>query len=326
MTTGILFGLGAAVFHSLCFLSTRVFVSEGRSAIRLLALGHIAMGLISLMVLPFIWPEDMPSLISLAGVLAQMVFAYMAGQCAIFIALRKSDASRVSPLLAIKIPVLAIIAIIFLNEPQSLLQWFGVATCVLAAYILSCTGGKLPWKSLVAIIFSAVCYAISDTNIFKCVKSMEEYLSKPHAIAFAMALTYVLCGIVGVALLPLSGKKPLKDLPRAIPFAISWLLAMVCLFSCFSIVGTVYGGILQSMRGIFSILLGVLLSHMGIVHLETRNSRDVVLKRLAATVLTCAAIGIYAYGKNSRPIPELPADLPAITYTQPANAAAQRAE
>lgn len=51
------------------------------------------------------------------------------------------------------------------------------------------------------------------------------------------------------------------------------LAAMFFLFGCFGTIGVVYGNILQSLRGVISILVGFLIARMGFVSLEEKVGR-----------------------------------------------------
>ena len=73
----------------------------------------------------------------------------------------------------------------------------------------------------------------------------------------------------------------------------AWLVGMMCLFICFEAVGVVYGNILQSTRGLISIVIGAHLAGLGMVHLEQKHPRHVVLRRLGAAAMMCAAIALY---------------------------------
>ena len=53
--------------------------------------------------------------------------------------------------------------------------------------------------------------------------------------------------------------------------------------------------ILQSTRGIMSVVLGATLAHHGWHELETRIDRQMLIKRVIAAALMTAAIGIYVW-------------------------------
>ena len=87
------------------------------------------------------------------------------------------------------------------------------------------------------------------------------------------------------------------DWLHALPFAATWLLSMVFLYACFAFVGPVFGNILQSTRGIISIVLGAGLARLGLEHLEQKVSRPVLRQRIGAAILMCAAVWLFQTGR-----------------------------
>lgn len=71
------------------------------------------------------------------------------------------------------------------------------------------------------------------------------------------------------------------------------MIGIVFLFACFEQIGTVNGNIVQSTRGIWAIVLGVLLARCGHTYLEEKTSWPVVMRRLFATLLLMLAIVLY---------------------------------
>ena len=84
----------------------------------------------------------------------------------------------------------------------------------------------------------------------------------------------------------------------ALPFAAAWLLSMVFLYACFALIGPVFGNILQSTRGILSIVLGAGLARLGVEHLEERVPRAVLLQRIGAALLMCIAVWLFQTGRR----------------------------
>jgi cytochrome c biogenesis protein CcdA len=72
-----------------------------------------------------------------------------------------------------------------------------------------------------------------------------------------------------------------------------WLLGMAGLYTCFGLVGVVFGNILQSTRGMMSIAIGAALAHAGWHALETRVDPQTLVRRLLAAALMTAAIALY---------------------------------
>lgn len=62
----------------------------------------------------------------------------------------------------------------------------------------------------------------------------------------------------------------------------------------FAFVGPVFGIILQSTRGIMSIIVGVAVSRLGLLHIEAHITHNVFIQRLAAALLMTIAVALYA--------------------------------
>jgi len=76
---------------------------------------------------------------------------------------------------------------------------------------------------------------------------------------------------------------------------VSWLGAMLLLFGCFQVLNdVVWGNILQSTRGLISMVLGAAVAGAGMVHLEKKVARGIFWRRMAAALLMSAAIALYA--------------------------------
>jgi drug/metabolite transporter (DMT)-like permease len=292
---GIILGLIAGFTQSVSYIFSRMFVTRRHSSpMQLLVMGHIVMGIFSLAILPWLWWGDIPSICSFIWPLSAVTVFYLLGQLAFFIALKQSDASRISPLLAFKIVFLALLTSILLAQPLKIIQWGGVFLCVVAAFLLNNTGGKLPWRSFLFVLAACLFYSLSDMNIKILINRLDS-LGTMHAIFFSVCSSYVFCGLIGLLFLPWVRGCSWGNLLYASPFALSWLIAMFFLFASFALVGVVFGNILQSTRGIFSIVIGAGLAKIGWEHIESRTSRIVFIRRLAAAVVMCIAILLYVY-------------------------------
>ncbi len=298
MVSGILYGLGAATFQSISYLCSRLFVGRfQRSAIYLLSISHIIMAVMSIVLLYFIWPKRMPPLEEYILVLIGASFFYLAGQACLFMALQRSAASRASPLLGLKVFILALICVLFLDQSMNVFQWIAVLLSVAAAFLLNQSGGSMPWQSIAWVLGACLGYSFSDLNIRSLVDHFS-YLGMAYGSTISVCLSYLVCGLAGgIALFFL------RNLNRsmwtyAIPFSLSWFAAMILLFACFGSIGVVFGNIVQSSRGMISILLGTLVASAGFVKLEEKVGRSVFVRRLAAALLMAAAISLFYFSAS----------------------------
>jgi len=296
---GILLGLGAALSQSLSYLCSRWFVQRrGHTPVDLLILSHILMGGLSVVLLPFVWPATMPRLGVYAVALVCAALFYLLGQACLFVALGRCDASRVSPLLALKVFILALISVAFLHQTLSLPQWGAVGLSVLAVAVLNGTGGRMPRDAAVWTLLGCVAYCFSDLSIRGLMRHFE-YLGLVRASLVTVCLSYIVCGSAGLVALGVLRRPAARSVAswaNAAPFAVTWLVAMLLLYACFGRIGVVYGNIVQSSRGLISIGLGWLVAAAGHVVLEQRVSGGVFVQRAAAAGLMTGAIALFYLG------------------------------
>ena len=303
MVLGVIYGFVAALGQSISYFCTRLFViRRDQGVIRLLVLGHLLMGAASALLLPLVWPERMPPVGAFFWPLMGAAGLYLLGQAGFFFALRYIDASRVSPMLGLKIVILAAITVVILDHPLSPLKWAGVVLSVAAAFVLNYSGRSLSWRVLGGVLFACVMYSLSDLSVRRLVDAVRLVDGCPAELGLVRAslvsvfMTYVLCGLVSLPLLRWAGPKALGDLKYALPFAASWLGAMIFLFACFGSIGVVFGNVIQSTRGLMTVLMGAGIAALGMVHLEGRTTRAVLLRRLGAAAMMSGAIILFVVG------------------------------
>jgi hypothetical protein len=281
-----------------------VAVPGGGASRQLLVLSHLWMGLFALLVIPFIWPAEGLHFANFLRPLLFNAFFYLLGQVGLMVALKHTEPSRVSPLLGFKIVILALMAS-FIPQPQSAvgvasglttLQWVAVILCVVAAVSLNFSGAALRRRAIFAILFACLSYSISDWNIGLLVAGIREgtSLSYVRAACLGGCLSYLLTALIVTLLLPFYGTRAPAAWRDSFPFAAAWFGAMLFLFSSFALVTVLYGNILQSTRGLMSILMASLLIKLGHHHLEAHATRAVFLRRLAAGTLMFFAVALYA--------------------------------
>lgn len=296
MFLGLVLGLCAAFFQSCSYLGSRWFVGRyPGGSVRLLALGHVWMGAVSIVLAAAFWPDTMPAFGTYAYSLLGTVGFYLLGQMCLFLALRHTDASRVSPLLGLKVLMLALMSAVFLDAHYSIQQWSAVGLSILAAVMLALSGGTIARDSLLWAVAACLPYCLSDMNI-KLLVGHFDAMGLLGSSVFATAITYLFCGLLGGAMLVFLPKADKRQWRDATPFAAAWLISMLFLYACFGQIGVVFGNILQSTRGIQSILMGAIIAHWGMVTLERKIHRGALLERIAAAILMTAAIALFYLG------------------------------
>jgi drug/metabolite transporter (DMT)-like permease len=298
---GIAAGFFAALMSAVSYLISRHHGSRGGSSLRLLVLAHGLMGLACLPAVAWLWPTALPPTGPWVIPLVGSATSYLVGQAFVFAALGRADASRVAPLLGLKIAMLAGITTLLPGTRLDLQQWLAVALCVAAAAMLQRRGGLQP-AALGYTLAACVTFALSDLCIVGLIDGLQGAaieagapLGRLHAGVLAMAVTYVLCGCLAAIMLMTTQGRPQsgRDWKAAACYATTWLVGMATLYTCFGLVGAVFGNILQSTRGVMAIAMGAALAHLGWHEIETRVDRQTLLLRVVAAALMTAAIALY---------------------------------
>lgn len=296
---GVLFGFLAAVFQSLSYVFSRSYVARpGNSPVALFGQMHVLLGVIALAVLPLCWQENAWNIRAYGLPMAGAAGFYLIGQLLLFQAMKLTDASRISPLLGLKILMLSIISVSVLRVTVTPLQWLAVAMSIVAALGLNYSGGRMPWTAFIAVLGACFVYSLSDLSIV----SLTRVLAPDgglRGIILATCLTYIAASSVGLAATAFGSRedRAAANWGRAAPVALVWFLAMICLYACFNWIGALFGNIMQSTRGPLSILLGAWIASLGHHHLEKSISGLTLIRRIASAILMCAAIALFMYEK-----------------------------
>lgn len=291
---GVLCGVMAACGQSAAYLLSRRFIVERqRSPAQLLAISHTMLGLGGIVTLAATWDAPLLEPTSYIWFAIGAGGFYLLGQAGLFTALRMTDASRVSPLLGLKVVVVALLWGGLMAQPITPMQWVAVALAVAAAFVLNYTGGKLPPGALIAALLACLGFGLSDLHIVQLIAAMGDGPRSFPATMRAVALTYLFCGIVSAALLPWLGSRRRSDWAGALPYASVWYVVVVLLFSGLALAGPVLANIALATRGLWSIALGALIAAVGLEHLERRASLGVLIRRTIAAAMMVAAIALY---------------------------------
>ena len=290
MLTGILMALLAAGSQSAAYLFSRTFE---KGAFHLLIISHIHMGIFSLLLIPFVIPPLFPPLSTLLPVLFGSGLFYILAQCSLLFALSKTEASRISPLLGLKILFVAGVGVLFFDLHLDSYKWCGIGATALGGWVIN-SSGKSPHPSAVPLVlFSCLCYSLSDLTITLLVHLFPHF-STFKASLFSVSLIYLFLGILALPCALLKKSISHKTLSQSFPYSLSWFLAMVFLFSAFATIGVVFAVIVQSTRGIISITLGYLIG-LGADNqeIEQRISTSLLLHRLIGACLMTAGVAFF---------------------------------
>jgi len=299
---GVVAGFVAAISSAVSYLISRHHVSEGGSSPRLLLLAHAIMAAACAPLAWLLWPDNLPVSSRWLTPLFGSSGSYLCGQFVVFAALARADASRVAPLLGLKIAMLACIVSCLPGDPLDVRQWIAVALSVLAAAMLQ-RGGGMPAAAVWFTLAACVAFAVSALFIVGLIDGLQATaraadvpLSRLRSGCVAMLVTYALCGGLAacvLALRPSLRPTSRRDWNAAARYAAMWLLGMAGLYTCFGLIGVVFGNILQSTRGMVSIAIGAWLAHAGWHEIETRVDRKTLVRRFVAAGMMTAAIALY---------------------------------
>jgi drug/metabolite transporter (DMT)-like permease len=299
---GVAAGLVAALASAVSYFISRHHASRGGSSLRLLVIAHALMGAACLPAAWLLWPAGLPATRTWIAPLLGSSCSYLAGQAVVFAALARADTSRVAPLLGLKIAMLACIVSCLPGERLDLRQWVAVGLSMAAAAMLQRGGGMRP-AAVGFTLAACAAFAVSDLFIVALIDGLQQTatvagqpLGRLQAGILAMIVTYATCGgiaAVSLCLAPAVRPTTRDDWVAGGRYAIIWLLGMAALYICFGLVGAVFGNIIQSTRGMLSIVIGAALAHAGWHGLETRLDRGTLVRRLLAAALMTAAIALY---------------------------------
>jgi len=306
VTTGILLGLLAATCQSSSYICSKIFSERHPNlTLEFLLYTHFQMFLVSSIITVYYWPSHLPPLEDYAIDFLLMVFPYFVAQSLLIFILKTHPASKISPLLALKIIILICISMVFMDKTYSTPQWLAFAMVIGAAFLLNKISGGIGLKHIFLIFFACIGYSLSDIYIEKVVSHFS-YMGEIKGKVFTTSLCYTFLGFVVIPILPFVKRLSKKEFVDAIPFSCAWLLAMMFLFSSFGLIGAVYGNIVQSTRGVISILIGSIIAWKGYVHLENTTNFKVFFKRIfAALLITLAIIVFNLYKMDVLPIAEI---------------------
>lgn len=272
MALGIFLAFLGTILQLVSYLLSRAFLAgAGRSPWQLMNLSHVIVGACSLAMLALILPS-VPAMPDWGRFWLPFLLSgglYFGGQICFLLALSKAEASRLAPFLGLKVVILALLMLTLRGAVFSGTQWLAVGCSAVAAVLVNWTGGKLPGLSLGLILLAAFGYAASDMFM----KDMIEICSVMGGFAragFPMCMEYLLCGSVGLVWLVLARGFRRDSLLPALAPSLLWMAAMLAMFSSFGLISVVYANIIQSSRGVLSILVGAAVAAMGFGTVESK--------------------------------------------------------
>ena len=297
MSSGIILGIVTALMQSLSYLASGYFIRKHDSTLKLLITSHVAMGIVSAALMPFFWDRTMLELpVTVWWCLMVWILMFMLGQTGFFISQKLIEPSRLASLLGLKIVVLSLIWIFFFHQSLNFLQITGVILSVSAAFAMNWSGGsRFEIKSLLPLVVTLVCYSVTDLSETRMVLLCNKGDIGRAGIAVTL-LCYTVLGLCSLPVLCKTGWN-LKMQCHALPFSLLWLGSQMTLLICFGIIGPVFGNVIQSSRGLFSVVFGVIVCRLGFDVMEKSASGKLWLRRALAALLMIGGIACFSFGK-----------------------------
>lgn len=283
-------GLVASLLGAFCQALNYVFTQKCQQATQLgtahlVVAVHLGLGCIALV--PFVGFGFWQYLtIETLKPLMAINLPYFAAQAFLIQAIQRSDASIVSPLLALKIPVLAVLSIILFTQSLSLQQGLAILSILSLALYLSRSAGTLDWMPMLLVLASSFGYALSDIAITDFSKSLTD-LPLLEQVLVTISINYAFCGVLSLFAALYLRLSPLA-VYEARWVAISWLVAVILLVIGFSSAGVLQANIAQSLRGVF----GIALSYMLLRDMQDRAGSS-VQKKLFVSAAMIGSVALF---------------------------------
>lgn len=298
MLWGIATGFASALINTVGFLFNARFLLYYKSPVRLLVISSLVMMLISLPLMIWLCPFGMiPDVWLYLGEVVFSSILFLIGQGAFFGALRFFEASRLSSLLGLKIIVLSVIFILS-GGMLNWMQWSAVMLAAMAAVMLNWSGSqKSSVKGWLLLLLTLVAYSSVDMVETDLVVKMREFTGF-STLRSSFAVVPLLYTSIGMICTPaLYFFKPDKgQLTKAFPYALLWLSSQVLLLCCFAFLQPVFGNVILATRGIFSVLIGMILPCFGLAALDSKIPAAMWMRRIVAALVMLGAIALYSAG------------------------------
>lgn len=301
LAAGTASGILAAFLQSCSYLvSARYVRLSGREPWTLVPPSYLLMTPAALVLATAVAPfADGP--LPLAEVLkpAALATAFcLAANICMFRLLKSVDASIASPMLGLKVPMLAALYTFGLGRPCTAAQWIAVALVLAATAALTAAGSRMSRTSWCWTLATCAVFCVADWFIAETISASATAFPSfgPRAL-FALASIYIVSGVVAAVFLPFCPPMPHGGWMRwAVPYAAVWFSGMAAFYACFALCGIVLGNIVQNTRGLISVALGWAVARAGRTEIEARVTPAVFFRRIAAAILLLAAIALYALG------------------------------
>ena len=294
MFIGIGVGVCAATLQSICYILSRSFLTRYGGPVRLMIASQLCLGLVSAVLLVLLAPPEFFGPATIPGA-ALCSGGYIVGQFAFFSAQQKIECSRVASLYSLKILVVSLLAALLVGESLTVGGIAAVLLAVAAVFLINHRrGAGFDHRGMGVLALAITAFSFSDIGGKMLLDLLTEY-QVPH---FPAGLITVSCGSLPAALLlcPVAWQQKIRkeEFAAATPYAVIWFIAVACTFIGFSYLGATFGNVVQSSRGVISLILGIVMAHLGVAGQEPQLPASAWIKRGIGAVLMFLAILLFA--------------------------------
>lgn len=291
MFSGIASGFLSVLFMCVSYIFSREYLRKYKDPVKLSIFSQLIMaiaGIVMLVCSSFLieFPFSCKFFLLLAG----QTSTFLLGQTSFFLLLKEVEASRASSLIGLKLIALAALSVIA-GRSLSAIQWLAVLLCTVSAAGMNFSGGKISLRSCFWLLSASFSYAACDM----CVTELMQIMPATGMMLKAVAVMGWCFSLLGIMALPGLIKYPFNkaEFTGSIPYSTVYLCSMLFLYASFGISGVVFGSIIQASRGIFSIVLGIILLRFGLERNEPHVPGKVWIRRLIMAVMMLSAIILY---------------------------------
>ena len=292
MFSGIAAGFLSVLFMCSSYIFSRSYIRKHQDPVKLSIFSQLVMSAGGLILLAgYLCFASVPCNQKFFTLLIGQVVTFIWGQTSFFMLLKEVEATRASSLIGLKLIALAVVSTL-LGNMLSGLQWLAVLLCTVAAVGMNFSGGRLSLRAVFWLVMASFGYALCDM----CITKMMLLMPGKSMLFNAVGVMGCCFSLLGVAVLPGLLKYPLRrgELKDSVPYSLVYLGSMLFLYTCFGLIGVVFGSIIQSSRGVISVILGVILVKLGLEKSEPDIPLRLWIRKLIMAILMLAAMTLYA--------------------------------
>lgn len=273
---GIFLGFFGAVFQAFNYAFTKDCAEKYKlRGLRQLVCVHL--GLFVLVIFPFFYFN------LIEHISWELVFdtlwasvPYLVAQYLTIITLTMTDSSIFSPLLAIKIPVLAVIALLFLDQVFAINQIIAIGAIILLGVYFSSISGKIKLIPLILITVICFMYAVSDLGMAEFMRDWPEN-NRAMAICGCICYQFIFCGVIAMPFMKIPRfHLQLSNVYQAKYIALAWMTSDIFFVICFNFAGVVETSIVQSLRSVLGVIIAYIF-YKKYIHDENTFRRKMIV-------------------------------------------------